>query len=77
MAQRHKAREYALQMLFQWEIGRQQPERIERGFWQIAGAEKTRGRSPIHSLRAPQKAQPNSTPKSRAFQNTGVPNASP
>jgi N utilization substance protein B len=40
MAQRHKAREYALQMLFQWEIGRQQPERIERGFWQIVGAEK-------------------------------------
>jgi transcription antitermination protein NusB len=41
MAQRHKAREYALQMLFQWEIGRQQPERIERGFWQIVGVEKT------------------------------------
>jgi transcription antitermination protein NusB len=41
MSQRHKSREYALQMLFQWEIGRQQPERIERGFWQIVGAEKT------------------------------------
>jgi N utilization substance protein B len=41
MAQRHKSREYALQMLFQWEIGRQQPERIERGFWQIVRAEKT------------------------------------
>jgi transcription antitermination protein NusB len=41
MAQRHKAREYALQMLFQWEIGKQQPERIERGFWQIVGVEKT------------------------------------
>ena len=40
MAQRHKAREYALQMLFQWEIGRQQPERIERGFWKIVGVEK-------------------------------------
>ena len=40
MAQRHKARECALQMLFQWEIGRQELERIERGFWQIVGADK-------------------------------------
>ena len=41
MAQRHKARQYALQMLFQWEIGRQEPLRIEDGFWRIARAEKT------------------------------------
>jgi N utilization substance protein B len=40
MAQRHKARQYALQMLFQWEIGRQEPLRIEDGFWRIARAEK-------------------------------------
>ena len=40
MSLRHKAREYAVQMLFQWEIGRQQTERIERGFWQIVRAEK-------------------------------------
>jgi len=40
MAQRHKARECALQMLFQWEIGRQELERIERGFWKIVGADK-------------------------------------
>lgn len=40
MAQRHKAREYALQMLFQWEIGRQDPHRIEEGFWRMAKAEK-------------------------------------
>src|SRR5215469_7807150 len=40
MAQRHKARQYALQMLFQWEIGRQEPRRIEDGFWRIARAEK-------------------------------------
>jgi N utilization substance protein B len=40
MAQRHKARQYALQMLFQWEIGRQDPLRIEDGFWRIARAEK-------------------------------------
>jgi N utilization substance protein B len=40
MSLRHKSREYALQMLFQWEIGKQQPERIQRGFWQIARAEK-------------------------------------
>jgi N utilization substance protein B len=40
MAQRHKAREYALQMLFQWEIGRQAPLRIEEGFWRMARADK-------------------------------------
>ena len=41
MALRHKAREYALQMLFQWEIGKQDPRRIEEGFWRMARAEKT------------------------------------
>jgi len=41
MALRHKAREFALQMLFQWEIGRQDPRRIEEGFWRMARAEKT------------------------------------
>ena len=40
MAQRHKAREFALQMLFQWEIGRQDPRRIEEGFWRMAKADK-------------------------------------
>jgi N utilization substance protein B len=41
MALRHKSREFALQMLFQWEIGRQDPRRIEEGFWRMARAEKT------------------------------------
>ena len=41
MSLRHKAREFALQMLFQWEIGHQEPSRIEDGFWRIARAEKT------------------------------------
>src|ERR1041385_1780862 len=41
MSARHKAREYALQMLFQWEIGRQHPNRIKDGFWRIARAEKS------------------------------------
>lgn len=40
MAQRHKAREYALQMLFQWEIGRQDPKLIEEGFWRMVRADK-------------------------------------
>ena len=40
MSLRHKSREYALQMLFQWEIGRQQPSRIEEGFWTVVRAEK-------------------------------------
>ncbi len=41
MPQRRKARQYALQMLFQWEIGKQDPGRIEDGFWRIARAEKS------------------------------------
>ena len=38
MALRRKAREYALQMLFQWEMGRQQPTAIESGFRKNARA---------------------------------------
>ena len=41
MSQRRKSREYALQMLFQWEMGKQEPPRIEEGFWKIAGAQKS------------------------------------
>ena len=41
MTLRRKAREYALQMLFQWEISRQEPERLEAGFWKNMRAEKT------------------------------------
>jgi N utilization substance protein B len=40
MSLRHKSRECALQMLFQWEIGHQEPGRIEDGFWRMAPAEK-------------------------------------
>ncbi len=32
MTLRRKSREYALQMLFQWEMGKQDPSRIEDGF---------------------------------------------
>ncbi|HWX39406.1 MAG TPA: transcription antitermination factor NusB [Candidatus Sulfotelmatobacter sp.] len=41
MNQRRKSREYALQMLFQWEMGKQEPSRIEEGFWKIASAQKS------------------------------------
>ena len=41
MSLRRKAREYALQMLFEWEMGRQPCERIEKGFWKNARAEKS------------------------------------
>ncbi len=41
MALRRKAREYALQMLFQWDLGGQQPGIVESGFWKNARAEKT------------------------------------
>ncbi len=41
MSLRRKSREFALQMLFQWEIGRQPPELIEASFWKNARSEKT------------------------------------
>jgi N utilization substance protein B len=41
MSLRRKSREYALQMLFQWEMGKQDPSRIENGFWASARAQKS------------------------------------
>ena len=38
MTLRHKSREFALQMLFQWQINRQPAERIEDSFWRSAHA---------------------------------------
>ena len=40
MSLRRKAREFALQMLFQWEMHPQEPARIAAGFWKNARAEK-------------------------------------
>jgi N utilization substance protein B len=41
MTLRRKSREYALQMLFQWEMGKQEPSGIEAGFWKNAHAQKS------------------------------------
>src|SRR6202158_1208463 len=41
MTLRRKSREYALQMLFQWEMGKQEPSRIEDGVWKNARAQKS------------------------------------
>src|ERR1700730_1835813 len=41
MSLRRKSREYALQMLFQWEMGKQDPSRIENGFWANTSAQKS------------------------------------
>jgi N utilization substance protein B len=41
MAQRQKSREFALQMLFQWEMGKQDPSRIEDGFWKNVSAQQS------------------------------------
>lgn len=38
MSLRHKSREFALQMLFQWEMSRQDPARLEKTFWKSARA---------------------------------------
>jgi N utilization substance protein B len=41
MSVRRKSREYALQMLFQWEMGKQETARIENGFWKNVRAQKS------------------------------------
>lgn len=41
MTLRHKSREFALQMLFQWDMTRQNPARIEGNFWKTARAAET------------------------------------
>jgi transcription antitermination protein NusB len=43
MTLRHKSREFALQMLFEWDMARQTPTRIEQNFWKTArAADQTR-----------------------------------
>jgi transcription antitermination protein NusB len=43
MSLRHKSREFALQMLFEWDVGQQKPAQIEKHFWKSAhAAESTR-----------------------------------
>jgi transcription antitermination protein NusB len=39
MSLRSKSREFALQMLFQWEMGQQEPARLEKAFWKSARSE--------------------------------------
>ena len=34
-AERHRGRERALQMLYQWEVGRADPDEVDRTFWQL------------------------------------------
>ena len=41
MPLRRKSRTFALQMLFQWEVGRLDPKRLEDGFWRMARAEQS------------------------------------
>jgi transcription antitermination protein NusB len=41
MASRRKSRECALQMLFQWEMGKQELSRIEEGFWKNVRVQKS------------------------------------
>jgi transcription antitermination protein NusB len=38
MSLRHKSREFALQMLFEWDMTRQEPARVEKLFWKSARA---------------------------------------
>jgi transcription antitermination protein NusB len=38
MTLRRKSREFALQMLFQWDLARQKPAHIEKHFWKSARA---------------------------------------
>ncbi|HTW23209.1 MAG TPA: transcription antitermination factor NusB [Candidatus Baltobacteraceae bacterium] len=41
MSLRHKSREYALQMLFEWDMARQEPKRVEQLFWKSAPASES------------------------------------
>jgi N utilization substance protein B len=41
MSLRQKSREFAMQMLFQWEMGKQEPEKVEEGFWKNVSAQKS------------------------------------
>ncbi len=41
MSLRHKSREYALQMLFEWDMTRQEPKRVEQLFWKSAPASES------------------------------------
>ena len=41
MPPRQKSREFALQMLFQWEMGKQEPSRIKDTFWKNVRAQKS------------------------------------
>ncbi len=38
MTLRRKSREFALQMLFEWDMTRQEPKRVEKLFWKSASA---------------------------------------
>jgi N utilization substance protein B len=43
MSLRRKSREFALQMLYEWDVTRQEPPRVEKQFWKSAPAtESTR-----------------------------------
>jgi transcription antitermination protein NusB len=41
MTLRRKSREFALQMLFQWDMNHQEPKQLEKSFWKSARAEDT------------------------------------
>jgi len=40
MTPRRKARESALQMLFQWELNKEAPAQVEEGFWRTARSDR-------------------------------------
>ena len=48
MTLRRKSREFALQMLFEWDMTHQDPERVERLFWKSAPAADQRANSPTN-----------------------------
>ena len=41
MTLRHKSRKFALQMLFEWDMTRQEPARVEKLFWKSARASES------------------------------------
>ena len=41
MSLRHKSREFALQMLFEWDVTHEEPARVEKLFWKSARASES------------------------------------
>ena len=68
MGSRRKARECALQMLYQWDLGKDSPETVEQTFWSSSAKppEKGRKKRPGVKPKSKPKSETDSSPKKEA-----------